>query len=306
MSLIEVQSGQAKSSTTLSYMSDIFALTKPTITLLVLVTVLPSMFVAVSHLPPISLVLACLGGTWFMSSSAAIFNHFIDMNIDQQMNRTRKRPVASGRVERVHAFAVGSIFGLIGFLVLFFAVNPLTAWIALSANVFYVCVYTAYLKKATAQNIVIGGAAGAVGPLIGWAAVTGGLGWEAWFLFAIIFLWTPPHFWSLAIKYKDDYIQAGIPMMPGVVGDVKTKWQMLWYSIVLIPVIVALGFSPMIGAVFVIGSSLLTIYFVFLTIRLLKKNQDSELLMPYFHFSCLYMFGIFGFLIVDNLLLRLI
>jgi heme o synthase len=281
---------------------DYFNLTKPTITLLVVVTVLPGLLLAGGGvLPKMTLMVCSLLGTWLASSSAAVFNHLVDADIDRHMVRTRRRPVASGRVHNLNAAIFGTILGVTSFCVLSFGASVLAAVIAVAANAFYVLFYTMYLKRRTVQNIVIGGAAGAVGPLIGWASVDTAIGWPAVVLFLIIFLWTPPHFWALALKYKDDYAAAGIPMMPVVKGDEVTRWQILLYTISLLPVVASLTVFGAAGWLYFVGAFGFTAYFVWLAWKLFK-TADNKLSMPLFHYSCLYLFGVFGFLIVDSLI----
>ena len=284
---------------------DYFQMTKPTITLLVVVTVFPGILLASpGRIPHMTLILASLIGTWLASSSAAVFNHLVDAEIDRHMVRTRKRPVASGRVVNRNAIIFATALGLISFAVLAVCTTWLAAFIAVAANAFYVLFYTMYLKRRTVQNIVIGGAAGAVGPLIGWASVEHAVGWPAWVLFLVIFLWTPPHFWALAIKYKDDYAAAGIPMMPVVRGEAVTRRQMFWYTLSLVPVVASLTVFGAAGWVYLIGAMSFTLYFVWMAWKLMRTG-DNKLAMPLFHYSCLYLFGVFGALMVDRLLFAL-
>lgn len=281
---------------------DYFNLTKPTITLLVVVTVLPGILLASSgSLPKMTLIISSLVGTWLASSSAAVFNHLVDADIDRNMLRTKRRPVASGRVHNLNAMIFGVTLGVASFLVLSIGASLLAAGLAVIANAFYVLFYTMYLKRRTVQNIVIGGAAGAVGPLIGWASVEPTIGWPAIILFLIIFLWTPPHFWALAIKYKDDYAAAGIPMMPVVKGDQETRRQILLYTLSLLPVIASLTVLGDAGWVYLVGAMAFTIYFAWMAWKLFK-TADNKLAMPLFHYSCLYLFGVFGALIIDRLI----
>ena len=281
---------------------DYFQLTKPTISLLVVVTVVPGILLASPlHIPAMKLIVMSLLGTWLASSSAAVFNHFVDSDIDQQMVRTKRRPVASGRIDNARAFIFGAVLGVLSVAVLWHYTTGMAAAVAVAANAFYVLFYTAYLKRRTVQNIVIGGAAGAVGPLIGWAAVDAHIGWPAWVLFLVIFFWTPPHFWALALKYKDDYAAAGIPMMPVVRGDDSTRRQMFWYSVALIPATASLTWFGSAGWVYLVPTMLLTSYFVWLAWRLMR-SQDNTKAMPLFHYSCLYLFGVFGALMVDLIL----
>lgn len=277
-----------------------YQMTKPTISMLVVVTVVPALFMASPELPSLQVSLAALIGTFLASGSAAIFNHLADSDIDGFMKRTRTRPIPAGKVSTTKAATFGTVMGLLSFAILYSFTSPLAAWLAVAANAFYVLFYTMYLKRRTVQNIVIGGAAGCVGPLIGWAAVTGTLEWPAWVLFAIIFLWTPPHFWSLAIKYKDDYAKAKIPMLPTVKGLEVTRRQIFFYTVLLVPTVVALSAFGEAGLFFGIVAGLLTAYFVWLAFKLLttKENQRA---MPLFYYSCFYLFGVFGALTIDRL-----
>jgi heme o synthase len=280
---------------------DYFQMTKPTITLLVVVTVFPGILLASpGHIPHMTLVLASLVGTWLASSSAAVFNHLVDADIDRNMTRTYRRPVASGRVVQRNAIIFATALGLLSVTILGFYTTWLAAVVAVAANAFYVLFYTMYLKRRTVQNIVIGGAAGAVGPLIGWASVEPTIGAPAWLLFLVIFLWTPPHFWALAMKYKDDYAAAGVPMMPVVKGEESTRRQMFWYAASLIPVVASLFVMGAAGWIYLVIAMAFTLYFVWLAGKFMV-TRDSGLAMPLFHYSCLYLFGVFGGLMIDRL-----
>jgi protoheme IX farnesyltransferase len=284
---------------------DYFNMTKPTITLLVVVTVFPGILLASPGvIPRMTLILASLIGTWLASSSAAVFNHLVDAEIDRHMVRTRKRPVASGRVVNRNAFIFGATLGVASVVVLGLGATWLAALIAVLANAFYVLYYTMYLKRRTEQNIVIGGAAGAVGPLIGWASVDSTIGWPAMVLFLVIFLWTPPHFWALALKYKDDYAAAGIPMMPVVRGDAVTRNQMFWYTVALVPVVASLTIFGAAGYIYFFGAMAFTLYFVWMAWELMR-SADNKRAMPLFHYSCLYLFGVFGALMLDRLFIAI-
>jgi protoheme IX farnesyltransferase len=286
------------------YARDYFQLTKPTISMLVVVTAVPAMLMPAGT-PELVTCVAVLAGTWLASASASVFNHLLDSDVDLHMGRTRGRPLPSGRVSNRDAFIFASVLAVCSWLMLRFIASPASAWIAVAANAFYVLVYTAFLKRRTVQNIVIGGAAGAVGPLIGWAATTNQIGfvqaWPAWVLFGIIFLWTPPHFWALAIKYKADYAAAHIPMLPVVRGDAVTRWQMFLYTLTLVPAVAALYFFKAAGLVYFVPSMVLTLAFVWFAWRLWLTG-DNKLTMPLFHYSCFYLFGIFGSLAADRLL----
>jgi protoheme IX farnesyltransferase len=278
-----------------------YQMMKPTISMLVVVTVVPALFMAQQDLPSLTIALASLIGTYLASGSAAIFNHLVDSDVDAHMKRTRTRPIPAGKVSSGKAAAFGVLLGVLSFFILYRWTSPLAAWIAVAANVFYVVIYTMYLKRRTVQNIVIGGAAGSVGPLIGWAAVTGELAWPAWVLFAIIFLWTPPHFWALAIKYKDDYARANIPMLPTVKGLEVTRRQIFGYTLTLVPAVLSLSFYGAAGWLYGVVSGILTLYFVWLAYKLLQSRENQRA-MPLFYYSCFYLFGVFGALTLDQLL----
>ncbi len=273
---------------------------KPTISFLVVVTVVPSLIMASGGLPSAGLFLATLGGTFLASGSAGMFNHLVDSDIDSHMVRTKSRPIPAGHVSRPLAFCVASILGALSFWILWVFAHPLAAWVALAANAFYVVIYTMILKRRTVQNIVIGGAAGAVGPLIGSAAASGHIDWTAWALFAIIFLWTPPHFWALAIKYRDDYRMAGIPMLPSVRGVRSTITQIFLYTWTLLPPVAALSVGGQAGWIYGLVAISMTLYFIWMAFKL-YRTQDEAKAMPLFLYSCLYLFGIFGALTLDRL-----
>ena len=234
--------------------SDYFEMTKPKVQSLLLLTTITTMYVAGD--PSLGLVaLTCLGGALSAGGAGAI-NHAIDRDIDQLMKRTADRPVASGRVSPRAAIVYGVLLGCASFALLALTVNPLAAVLAMSGLLGYVLVYTLWLKRTTPQNIVIGGAAGAVPPLVAWAAVTGGLDGSALYLFAIVFYWTPPHFWALSLLMKDEYARAGVPMLPVVRGEAETRRQILLYTILLIAVTV-LPFAGQLFGVFYLAAALL-------------------------------------------------
>ncbi len=280
-----------------------FQMTKPTIGMLVVITVIPSLIMVNSELPSPVLTIVTLLGTFLAASSSGIFNHLVDADIDQAMVRTKSRPLPSGKANKKVAFTLAVALGVVSFLMLYLWAHPLAAWVALAANAFYVMVYTMYLKRRTVQNIVIGGAAGAVGPLIGWAAVAGRLDLPAWILFLVIFLWTPPHFWALAIKYKDDYAKANIPMMPSVRGVDHTQLQILIYTLTLIPTIASLYYLQSAGWIYLVSAMAMTLYFCWLALRMYWR-RDPKLAMPLFYYSCFYLFGIFGTLTIDRILIQ--
>ncbi len=277
-----------------------FQMTKPTISLLVVVTVIPALFMTQEAFPSLSVSFIALLGTFLASGSAAIFNHLVDQDIDQHMKRTRARPIPSGRVSSIKAGLLAVAMGIASFALLYQYASPLAAWLGVAANFFYVVIYTMYLKRRTVQNIVLGGAAGCVGPLIGWAATTGTLEWPAWVLFGIIFLWTPPHFWSLAIKYKDDYARANIPMLPTVKGLEVTRQQIFYYTLALIPTVFSLWAFGAAGVIYGVLAGALTLYFVWLAYKL-YKTKENQRAMPLFFYSCFYLFGVFGALTLDRI-----
>ncbi len=222
---------------------DYVTLTKPRIMSLLLVTGAAGMFVGAQGVPPLGLFVTTMVGLALACGGASALNHVLDADIDRLMGkRTEKRPVAAGRVPPAHALEFGLTLSALSFVLLASTVNVLTATLALVGNLFYVVVYTRWLKRSTPQNIVIGGAAGAVPPLVGYAAASGALGLPALWLFLIVFLWTPPHFWALALLIKENYAAAQVPMLPVVKGDEETTKQIVWYSIVLVAFTLAVGF----------------------------------------------------------------
>lgn len=274
---------------------------KPSIGMLVVITVIPTLIMAGRQLPNPWVAFIALLGTFLASSSAGILNHLVDADIDGTMGRTATRPMPLGNVQPAQAFATSLVCGALGFILLYVVTTPLAAWISLAANAFYVGFYTMFLKRRTAQNIVIGGAAGAVGPLIGWAAITGHLSPVAWVLFGVVFLWTPPHFWALAIRYCDDYKAANIPMLPAVKGIPATRWQIFLYTLLLLPCAVLPFFMGEAGWLYLVTSFLLSFRFCWMAGRLYFSKND-RLAMPIFFYSIIYIFGIFGFLTLDRIL----
>jgi protoheme IX farnesyltransferase len=226
-----------------SALQDYYELSKPRIIFLLLVTTLAAMAMAARGFPPLLLTLWTLLGGALSAASAGALNCVWDRDIDRLMTRTRLRPVARGALSARDALVFAAAAQIVGFALLYGLVNPLAAWLSLAGNVYYVVVYTMWLKRVTPLNIVIGGAAGAVPPLVGWAAVTGHLGSPAFALFAVIFLWTPPHFWALSLMTDADYGKAGIPMLPNVKGIPRTKREIMVYSLVLVGV--SLAFFPL-------------------------------------------------------------
>jgi protoheme IX farnesyltransferase len=265
---------------------DYVTLTKPTVQSLLLLTTVTTMYVAGN--PSLRLiVLTCLGGALSAGGAGAI-NHAIDRDIDQMMKRTADRPVASGRVSPAAAIAFGITLAGLSFLILATQVNVLAASLSLSGFFGYVFVYTLWLKRRTPQNIVIGGAAGAVPPLVAWAAMTGGLSGMAFYLFAIVFFWTPPHFWALSILMKDDYAAARIPMLPVVAGEDETRRQIMLYTVLLYAVTQLPFCAGGLGVAYLVPSMLLGAGFIGFSYMLLRTKSRRWALRTYL-FSLLYL-----------------
>jgi protoheme IX farnesyltransferase len=276
--------------------ADYVTLTKPRVQLLLLLTTVTTMYVAGD--PSVGLVLlTCLGGSLSAGGAAAV-NHYYDRDIDAQMARTATRPVPSGRVRPGAALAYGLLLQVLSFLLLATTVNVLAASLALCGFLGYVLVYTMWLKRTTPQNIVIGGAAGAVPPLVGWAAVAGHVDPAAWYLFAIVFYWTPPHFWALSLLMKGEYERVGVPMMPVVRGETETRRQIVLYTcllVVLTMLPVAFGFF---GAIYATAALALGSAFLVLAVRLQRRADRQSALRTYL-FSLLYLALLFGVMVLD-------
>jgi protoheme IX farnesyltransferase len=269
---------------------DYLTLTKPKVQSLLLFTTITTMYVAGD--PSIGLVfLTCLGGALSAGGAGAI-NHAVDRDIDRTMARTANRPVASGRVSATAATAFGIGLGVASFLLLALAVNPLAAALSLSGLLGYVCVYTLWLKRTTPQNIVIGGAAGAVPPLVAWAAVTGSLSGMAFYLFAIVFFWTPPHFWALSLLMKDEYAKAGIPMLPVVRGEEETRRQILLYTVLLYAVTQLPFCAGGLSVAYLVPSMLLGAGFIYFATRLYRSRERRWALKTYLY-SLAYLAALF-------------
>jgi protoheme IX farnesyltransferase len=279
---------------------DYLTLTKPRIMSLLLLTGAAGMFVGARGWPDGWVFLAMMLGLALACGGSSALNHVIDADIDRLMGeRTAARPVASGRVAAPRALEFGVVLMALSFALLATTVNVLTAGLALAGGLFYVVVYTAYLKRSTDQNIVIGGAAGAVPPLVGFAAATGNLTLPALWLFLIVFLWTPPHFWALALMIKEHYQAASVPMLPGTRGDRETTRQILLYSIVLVAFTVAVGWW--LGPIYTIAAALLGGYFLFLAWQL-RQNASRRNAVVLFHYSLAYLALLFVAAAVDPLL----
>jgi heme o synthase len=278
-------------------LGDYISLTKPKVQSLLLLTTATTMYVAATPTPG-RVLLTCLGG-YLSAGGAGAINHYWDRDIDAQMARTANRPIPSGRVSPRSALIFGAILALLSVLLLATTVNVLAAGLSLCGFVGYVGVYTIWLKRRTAQNIVIGGAAGAVPPLVGWAAATGHLSWTAVLLFAIVFYWTPPHFWALSLLMKDEYAKVNVPMMPVVRGELETRRQILIYSILLYAVTQLPFCSGGFGTFYLGASMALGVAFVYGAIRLYRRADRRSALTLYL-FSLAYLALLFASMVVDR------
>ncbi|MFN2452019.1 MAG: heme o synthase [Candidatus Dormibacteria bacterium] len=279
---------------------DYVALTKPRVILLLEVTTLFAMIVARHGWPGTELVVATLAGGWLAASGANAINQWYDRDIDAAMLRTRGRPVPGGRIEPHSALVFGVALALGAFVVLFLFANLLAAVLAEIALLFYVLVYTMWLKRTSAQNIVIGGAAGALPPAVGWAAATGGLDLTALYLVSIIFFWTPPHFWALALLMRDDYQRADVPMLPVVAGGHRTR-QQIWLFTVVLTVVTALPFvAGLFGLVYLAGAAALDGAFLAGSFALLLRPSAAAT-RRLFHYSLLYLAALFAVMAADRM-----
>lgn len=281
------------------------ALTKPRIIELLLVTTVPTMIVAANGVPSLWLIVATVIGGTLAAGGANAFNMVIDRDIDAIMERTKKRPLVTGVMSPRSAALFAFALEVVAFAILVIWVNQLSAWLAVAATTFYVVVYTLILKRRSKQNIVIGGAAGAVPVLIGWAAVTNSLGWTPVLLFLVIFIWTPPHFWALAVRYRDDYEAANVPMMPVVTSLRRTTLEILIYSVLMWAVTLFIGPSAHLGWVYAVSATVLGAWFTFYALRLYRHARVDRAnvaeAMRLFHFSITYLSALFLLMAVDVL-----
>jgi heme o synthase len=276
--------------------ADYFDMMKPRVQTLLLFTTITTMYVAGT--PSIGLVaLTCLGGALSAGGAGAI-NHWFDRDLDAVMVRTANRPVPAGRVAPRNALVFGIALGIAAFVLLSTTVNVLAAVLSLSGLLGYVFVYTVWLKRRTPQNIVIGGAAGAVPPLVAWAAVTGDLSGSALYLFAIVFYWTPPHFWALSLLMKDEYAKAGVPMMPVVRGEEETRFQIVLYTFLLVAVTILPFAGGLFGAVYFISAVVLGAGFIALAVKLFRTRERRPALRLYLS-SLAYLALLFAAMVVD-------
>ncbi len=290
-------SAQAPPSTFARY----YELCKPGVVMLIVFTAIVGMLLASPGMIEWPLLLAATVGIGLSSASAAAINHLLDRRIDQQMDRTRNRPLPAGHLgtQQVLTFAIS--LGVIGLALLVWQVNLLTAVLTGLSLIGYAIIYTVYLKRATPQNIVIGGAAGAAPPLLGWVAVTGQLDPPAYILFLIIFIWTPPHFWALAIFRRDDYAAVGMPMLPVTHGIAYTRWQILFYTVLLVLVTLLPYLTGMSGLFYLAGAVVLGLGFLYYAVRLMVDDNPG-LPMRMFGYSIWYLMALFAFLLIDHYL----
>lgn len=276
-------------------------LIKPHVTVLLLGITVATMAIAQRGWPSLGLVLATLLGGAMAAGSANCINCYIDRDIDQIMTRTQRRSLPSGKVQPTQAFIFGILLGVASFVVFAVFVNLLCAFLGLGAILFYVFIYTAWLKRSSTQNIVIGGAAGAVPVLIGWAAVSNSVPLAAIWLFAIVFYWTPPHFWALSLLIEKDYARANIPMLPVVMGERETKKQILLYSLILVAVTLVLFAMQAMGYVYLIGAVILGGIFIYMAIRLML-DTSRKWARTIFWFSNCYLTLIFAIMVLDRVI----
>ena len=278
---------------------DYYELTKPRVVMLIVFTAVVGMFLAVPGWPGASALLFGTLGIGLAASSAAVVNHVLDARIDREMTRTRGRPLPQGRLSEAHALWFALLLCVLSMTILWWLVNALTAVLTFLSLIGYAVIYTVYLKRATPQNIVIGGAAGAAPPVLGWTAVTGDVHANALLLFLIIFVWTPPHFWALAIARRDDYAKVGIPMLPVTHGNEFTRQFILLYTILLVLITILPYLSQMSGLIYLVTALILGARFLYFAVRL-KLDDRQELPMRVFRFSINYLMVLFAALLIDH------
>jgi protoheme IX farnesyltransferase len=277
-------------------LGDYLTLTKPRVQSLLLFTTVTTMY-AVGHPSVSTVLLTCLGGSLSAGGAGAV-NHWYDRDIDAQMARTATRPVAAGRIAPGAALGFGLVLAFAAVLVLGLGVNWLAAAISFSGFLGYVLVYTMWLKRSTPQNIVIGGAAGAVPPLVGWVAATGSWDWAAVYLFAIVFYWTPPHFWALSLLMKDEYAKVGVPMLPVVRGEDETRRQIVLYTLLLVAVTMLPFAGQLFGGLYAVAALVLGVAFAVLAVRL-QRRPDRRSALRLYLFSLAYLAALFTAMVLD-------
>jgi protoheme IX farnesyltransferase len=274
-------------------------LTKPNVVLLMILTSVIGMFMAVPGMVPLDVLILGNLGIALCAGAAAAVNHLVDQRVDLRMARTNKRPLAQGRLSTLHATIFALILGGTGMVILLLWVNALTAWLTLASLVGYAFIYTMFLKRATPQNIVIGGLAGAAPPLLGWTAVTGEIHGHALLLVLIIFAWTPPHFWALAIHRKEEYAAVDIPMLPVTHGDMFTRLHIMLYTIIMFLITLLPFVTRMSGPLYLLGAVVLGAGFLYWAVELLR-NRDEDAPMATFRYSIIYLMALFVIMLVDH------
>ncbi|KEF30356.1 MAG: protoheme IX farnesyltransferase [Gammaproteobacteria bacterium] len=295
---VEALAAQSAANQTISW-RDYLELTKPRVVALMILTSVIGMLLAVPGVPDWQVMLYGNLGIALLAGSAAVVNHVVDQKIDTVMARTRKRPVATGKIAPLDAILFAVILASVGMVVLMWQVNELTAWLTLASLVGYAGIYTLFLKRATPQNITIGGLAGAMPPLLGWTAVTGEVEGHALLLVLIIFAWTPPHFWALAIHRKEEYAKAGIPMLPVTHGNRFTELHILLYTLMLLAASLLPFVTGMSGGIYLIGALALGLRFLQYAIRL-YRGDDRRVALNTFKYSITYLMALFVVLLVDH------
>jgi protoheme IX farnesyltransferase len=281
---------------------DLLEMCKPRVVLLMLICSVAGMFLATSSSVPLDILIYGNIGIALVAGSAAVVNHIADAHIDARMARTQSRPVATGRVSNREAIIFSAVTGILGFAMLWFLINPLTAWLNLASWVGYGLIYTFFLKRATPQNIVIGGLFGAAPPLFGWTAVTNSIDPGGLLLVLIIFVWTPPHFWALALERKDEYAEVGMPMLPVTHGEAYTRLHILLYTILLVLCTILPYLIGMSGLLYLAGALALGGGFLFWAI-VLMRNNNPRAPMETFRYSIVYLGALFLILLLDHYLL---
>jgi protoheme IX farnesyltransferase len=280
---------------------DLLLLTKPIVVALLLVTTFAGMVVGAEAWPPINLIFWTLVGGAMAAGGSGAINQYIDRNDDTKMQRTARRPIPSGRLTPGEGLAFGVVMTIGSFYIMVAYVNFLAAMLSLAGIIYYVLLYSILLKKTTVQNIVIGGGAGAIPPLVGWAAATGSLNVPALFLFAVVFMWTPPHFWALALVRKVDYARAGVPMMPVVRGERETRWQILIYTIELVVLTLVLPLFGLGGGIYFMSAVLLGVLLLYSAWKV-WRTEGNKVAWKMYRYSSMYLTFLFLALMVDALL----
>ena len=280
---------------------DYLELCKPNVVALMALTTIVGMFLAVPGMVPLDVLIIGNLGIALSAASAAVINHVVDKKVDILMSRTEQRPVAQGRVKDKHALLFSALMGFVGIFLLINFINPLTAWLTLGSLIGYALIYTCFLKRATPQNIVIGGLAGAAPPLLGWTAVTNEIHGYPLLLVLIIFAWTPPHFWALALHRKEEYKKADIPMLPITHGDRYTRLHILLYTLILFGVSLLPFATKMFGPLYLIGAICLGCGFLYWAVELMI-NKNDEAPMQTFKYSIIYLMALFSIMLIDHYL----